>query len=721
MHPIQIDKTCFRIDGEPVYLNAGEFHYFRVPRPDWERRMELFKEAGGNALATYIPWLIHEPEEGTFDFGADKGTTDLVGFLETARALDLYVIARPGPYQYSELIYGGLPGWLFERYPEVQAQTPEGKPFGLPSVSYLHPLFLEKVRAWFEAVVPILAARTVSRDGPIALTQFDNELMGIHIWFGGLDYNPATMGYGDHGGHYPRFLARRYGDIATLNAHYDAEYASFAEVPPLPPTQAPADPVQRADILRMRDTFDGYVAAATEYAQRLCAMLRELGIDTPLIHNAANPTMNTYFVELVAAMAEEEFLLGSDHYYNLGQSWPQNNPTPQYARKVLLSNEELRLMGFPPTILELPSGSASDWPPITASDAKACYMTNLAYGMKGHNYYVFTGGPNPPGVGETTDLYDYGAPIGAQGQVRPLYHAQAQVGAFIDAHPWLVESERVHDCRIGISFEDARSEQYWSRRGDVRVSPPEAWRFMQAGLLTTALCAALSPAFVNLDSDDWVADTTTPLLIAASARMPRDQQARLVTFLENGGRLLIAPILPYLDENLAPCTRLADALGSPELRPGTEAVIRVMVRDTEKEVANVLKNEVFFTDQPPEDAEVVAYDACTGGTLAWSLDTAGGGKALVVGLSWDHRKHEQTQALRALLNRLDLSPVIWCTNPNVWTTMRTQGNQGMLFLINLLSSPMETEVGYVTEDGARVNLGTQKIEAMSVKILEVAP
>jgi beta-galactosidase len=146
MEPITFERTCYRIAGRPIYLNSGEFHYFRVPKADWRRRMELFKKAGGNCLATYIPWLIHEPEEGTFVFDRGDGTTDLQEFLHTAHALGLYVTARPGPYQYSELIYGGLPPWLFERYPEVQAQTLEGKPFGLPSVSYLHPTSSKKRR-----------------------------------------------------------------------------------------------------------------------------------------------------------------------------------------------------------------------------------------------------------------------------------------------------------------------------------------------------------------------------------------------------------------------------------------------------------------------------------------------------------------------------------------------------------------------------------------------
>ena len=59
-------------------------------------------------------------------------------------------------------------------------------------------------------------------------------------------------------------------------------------------------------------------------------------------------------------------------------------------------------MGYPPSVLEIPGGSASDWPPITPNDALTTYLTNLAFGMKGSNYYIFTGGPNPPGAGKGT-------------------------------------------------------------------------------------------------------------------------------------------------------------------------------------------------------------------------------------------------------------------------------------------------------------------------------
>jgi len=63
MIPISWNPKSYKIDGKPQFLISGEFHYFRVPKSDWEKRLKLFKEAGGNCVATYIPWILHEPVE----------------------------------------------------------------------------------------------------------------------------------------------------------------------------------------------------------------------------------------------------------------------------------------------------------------------------------------------------------------------------------------------------------------------------------------------------------------------------------------------------------------------------------------------------------------------------------------------------------------------------------------------------------------------------------
>jgi beta-galactosidase len=645
-------------------------------------------------------------------FGGNDGVHDLEGFLQTAQEASLYVIARPGPYQYSELQYDGLPKWLCENYPELRAQAIDGQPLRTASISYVHPLFLEKVRKWFSNVCPIISKYTVSRGGPIAFVQINNEMTGVHVWNNSLDYNPVSMGFGKSDGRFPHFLRERYDTIGALNRHYETSYGSFEAVRPI----APVVTSKTAEIRRMKDYFDFYLSTIAEYAQALSVMIREHGIDTPLVHNSAGPTMNAYFVETAKALGDS-FILGSDHYYSLDQNWPQNNPTPQYALSVFCSLETLRLMGFPPTVFELPSGSLSDWPPITAEDSKACYWLNLAYGMKGSNYYIFTGGPNAPGTGNTADIYDYGAPIAANGEIRPLYYVQREFGRWLKNQPWLMEAEREFDCHIGFDFTAARAENYWKSRGGFLLSSPEAWDFCRKGVLTTALCSSLSPVLCDLRSDDWVTDTSTPVIVVSSASLSAGKQARIVRFLKQGGSILLLPVLPSVDEDLKPCTILSDFLGSPTIATSKNEFSRVTIDG----VANIYNNgEIFPTTQLPPKAEVLGVDEISKAPLAWKLLTEGGGTMIFLGFRWLHAKHEHEQMLRTLLKRLRLKQKIICSNPNVWTSLRTKGSRSVLFVMNLLSSPQEAEISYQPSfKNGMISAVKYRLDPMTVKMVEI--
>ncbi len=679
MKPITFTPQGYQVDGQSVYLMSGEFHYFRVPKTDWRERMRLFKEAGGNVLATYIPWLIHEPQEGAFRFSGEDWL-DLEAFLQTAQEEGLYVIARPGPYQYSELVYDGLPGWLVQNYPQVLAQNAQGSSFRESSVSYLHPLFLEKVQNWFDQVCPLIARYCVDQGGPVAFVQLDNEMIGIHEWFGSLDYHPLTMGFGRPDGRYPRFLHSRYGQVEALNVAYESDYANFEQVFPIQPGAA-----ARAALRRRKDYYEFYLGTIAEYSQTLAGMIRAHGIRVPLVHNSGNPGMNAHFLETIQALGSQ-YLLGSDHYYNLSQDWPQNNPTPQYALRMFVSLEQLRLMGFPPTVFELPGGSASNWPPVTAPDALACYLANLAFGMRGSNYYIFTGGPNPPGAGKTTDLYDYGAGIGAHGEVRPLYHAQKAFGQAIAQRPWLTQSQRLCDLRVALDFEQARAGYYWEAPIDGLFSPNQAWDMLRRGPLTAALCAGLSPEMVDLASDAWPAETARPLLVVCSSSMSAAKQQRLADFLHLGGKALFMPVLPTLDESLNPCTILLETLGLKEFayHPLEQ------VRPTIAGVRNVSGQAILC--EPPTGAQVIGLDEFTRQPLAWTQSFAGGGSAAFIGLSWSYAMHEQGVMLQNVLETLGLQPVLRCSNPNVWVTLWHKDGRALLFLLNLFTSPMPVEV-----------------------------
>lgn len=704
------DHRSYLNNGKRFFLVSGEFHYFRVPPQDWRRRLELFLETGGNAVATYIPWLVHEPEEGTFRFG-DKPERDLEAFLDLCNELDIAVVARPGPYQYSELRYHGTPGWLWKKYPGIAATDQMGNVRGTACASYLHPVFLEKVDAWFAEVCPILAKHMASGGGPIAFVQFDNELMGIHDWFGGWDYNRVTMGIGSKGGRYPRFLSERYGTVEELNAACELNVSDFSEVEPFPARM----PESVAERRRVKDYCDFYFGTVAEYAVTLAKMMRKHGIDCDFVHNAGGPYMNPFFRETVRRM-EGRLILGSDHYYNLDMDWDQNNPTPKYISKIFYSLELLRLMGCPPTIWELPGGSAADWPPMTPQDWRACYLGNIAFGMKGSNYYIFTGGPNPPGCGMTGEIYDFGASIAADGTIRrPLYDVQQAFGAFLKDHAWLADADRVGDFNIGVDWNQTVGRYYFNARGNLGFSTDEAWTMMRKGMMISALCASYSPNLVDLFSDDY--PTGKPLWVAASVCMAREVQERLVRFVQDGGRLLIAPVIPHLDENFNPCTVLGDFLEGAAVKRCEEQFPVLNVGP----VRNVYTNAGLWQSvSRPSKAETIASDVVSGAETGWKQTFPGGGSIIWLGLGWKHHRNEHLHMVAWLLSQQGCAePVVNCDNRNIWTSLRSDGHNSILFVLNLYSSPMKAGIKVRLRDTI-VDTGEHDLAPMEVKIVELA-
>ncbi|MCI8287637.1 MAG: beta-galactosidase, partial [Lachnospiraceae bacterium] len=102
-------RDNFYMDGKPVKIISGAFHYFRTVPEYWRDRLEKLKNLGCNTVETYVPWNLHEREKGKFCF---EGILDIERFIRLAQELGLYVILRPSPYICAEWEFGGLPGWL---------------------------------------------------------------------------------------------------------------------------------------------------------------------------------------------------------------------------------------------------------------------------------------------------------------------------------------------------------------------------------------------------------------------------------------------------------------------------------------------------------------------------------------------------------------------------------------------------------------------------------
>ncbi len=151
-------RDNFYMDGKPVKIISGAFHYFRTVPEYWRDRLEKLKNLGCNTVETYVPWNLHEREKGKFCF---EGILDIDRFIRLAQELGLYVILRPSPYICAEWEFGGLPGWLLRE---------EGMRLRVND-----PAFLGHVEEYYKELLPRLTPWQCTKGGPVILMQVENE------------------------------------------------------------------------------------------------------------------------------------------------------------------------------------------------------------------------------------------------------------------------------------------------------------------------------------------------------------------------------------------------------------------------------------------------------------------------------------------------------------------------------------------------------------------
>ncbi|XP_066154023.1 beta-galactosidase-1-like protein 2 [Euwallacea fornicatus] len=156
----------FHLNGKKLKIFSGALHYFRVHPSYWKDRLRKYRAAGLNCVETYVPWNIHEPEDGRFDFGEDVEKNDfslfldLVAFVRIAQEEDLLVILRPGPYICAEWEFGGLPSWLLRYNLKIRTSDPK---------------YLFYVERYFKQLFSLISPLQFTQGGPIIAFQIENE------------------------------------------------------------------------------------------------------------------------------------------------------------------------------------------------------------------------------------------------------------------------------------------------------------------------------------------------------------------------------------------------------------------------------------------------------------------------------------------------------------------------------------------------------------------
>lgn len=157
---LEISKSGFKLDGKDFYLASGDIHYFRIYPTEWKRHLMLAKDFGLTAIQTYVPWSLHEPKKGKFDF---SGILDLCAFLELADKMGFKVILRPSPFLCSECDFGGLPPWLLQEKMAIRCSDER---------------YLSHVRDYYDVLIPKIVPYLSTNGGPIIMTAIENEYGG---------------------------------------------------------------------------------------------------------------------------------------------------------------------------------------------------------------------------------------------------------------------------------------------------------------------------------------------------------------------------------------------------------------------------------------------------------------------------------------------------------------------------------------------------------------
>ncbi|XP_065866743.1 beta-galactosidase 17 isoform X2 [Euphorbia lathyris] len=155
----EIEDDMFLKDGKPFRIIGGDLHYFRILPEYWEDRLMRAKALGLNTIQTYVPWNLHEPQQGNLVF---EGIADLVSFLKLCQKLDFLVMLRPGPYICGEWDLGGFPAWLLAVEPALKLRSSD-------------PAYLQLVDKWWGILLAKVNPLLYNNGGPIIMVQIENE------------------------------------------------------------------------------------------------------------------------------------------------------------------------------------------------------------------------------------------------------------------------------------------------------------------------------------------------------------------------------------------------------------------------------------------------------------------------------------------------------------------------------------------------------------------
>lgn len=661
-------RNQFWLNNQPLLLQAGEFHYFRTPADQWEHRLGLLKQAGFNAVAAYIPWLWHQPQPNLTDFnGHTHPMRNLLGFLNLAADMGLYIIARPGPYIMAETINEGIPPWVFEQNPLLAFISQDGQAQNI--ASYLHPDFLKCVEGWYQSVFNVLSPHQVTKGKNILLVQLDNE-MGMIPWVRNIvDINPDTL---------ERFAT-------YLHENYPHNFSSAPSIHALRNALSHPQTEQSGFLLIVYRRF--YRAYLRQYAATLWQIAKTHGLEVPPvinIHGFGNggKTFPIGLSQLIEVMQIPDILSATDVY-------PLFIGEGNFHQLLLVNEMTLALQNphQPLFSIEFQAGGNQDFSGTQSSFYDLHTRLSLSVGMRAINHYLFFDGENDPTL-SPVKRHDWGHPVRKDGSTRHHFARYARLSKTLASYGSdLTLSRPKTITTIGFLLDYFMTEvnnPFTEEATKVITHQRDTilFDFIARGLAIT------QRPFHALELSRAIPDPTqTPSLwVMMERQCNADVQQKLVDYVHAGGQLILVGRICLEDFQSRPCTLLKDALGITRITGGkpfaSEPICAFRYQDT----------PASFVERYAGQFDEVFASANDGGAIGF-IKTLGNGKVMVFGASLAANTLDDLDILNQMARRINIQPLFEMSH---WADARlSEGEDGnFLFINNYQDDPIETRISH---------------------------
>ncbi|MCK4591084.1 MAG: beta-galactosidase, partial [Candidatus Latescibacteria bacterium] len=669
---VKFNKEGLWVNEEKVLPICGEFHYWRVDPCWWDDILSrLMKGAEMSMVASYIPWSVHEPIRGDFDFtGRRNPRANLKGFLDLVHKNGLYFVARSGPICLGEIDGGG---------PTDYANLVGGRT----------DRFLELTEAWVEAISSVWKEYSVENGGPLILVQVDNEI-------------------GANNSHLKKFLQQKYPSIEALNQVWDRNYSSFDKA------------ADDEAVYTGRRNMGSYVASVganwkscldimeyktryfpRQYTERLVEMFKKYGTDVPLFTNNTFLFMQDWY-ELQKAV---EFV-GLDHYaYYL-------IPGDSYYWDYIYVSLNCNVSHFPWSP-EFQCGSGMmGFGPATSQHQRMVTLFSLAAGMPGINYYMFV----------ERERWEGYCPVTENGKVREEWFAHRQMFRILKEVDW----PSLHrQCSLGLLWVQEHYWQFLYQGGG--IIQPDDYTVVGSkdyGHLAQEPFWFYTKTLIDTDTDFEVVDVRTdlskyPLLIwAAPPLLDAPMQQKLVDYVKEGGKLLFLSPAPHLDVEQNPYTVLVDRLG---LGRGKSVDVQATLKLEGKSIPVRLVETYAESDMEP-------LFSTAEGLVPAGRKTVGKGQVYQIGFS-----ALEPEVWKEILKAVGASLYVQSDNPLIHTSLHANEEQAVIIAINRGEQSQQARLRVFPQlpggknpqaeemfTRKRLEIGPQQMIALTVAAKEVA-